>query len=941
MNKGKRNIISLSFPLVVTIFFFSVWACITPSIRQTMEQNSGDEYFYEHQYSEAIDHYLHMLEASSKLGIYRNTSMESEVWRKIANCYEMMGKYSEAMDGVRNAMALDSADRNRLNLIEDYRHEGMISVYMGSYYKGISSLEKSLEMSAGMENSLKNTRRLLIAETYLALGKLYAVMGKTRDALDYTARALSIYRSAGDSRGEMESYLNLANVYSDLGDMNEARKFTEISMRIAEENDLGTSRHNQLLASVAVTGGEYEKGIRYQERALGEAKKYGIAAQVVWTTIGLGDIYSELGEVERAEKYYNDARAAKDTISMIAGSLEASLGLRLGDLVHANRYFDSEGSLTGRAISTFRMAELMIMKEEKDSAMTLLKMSGNSFASAGNLQGLSNVQVMEAKLHIEEGNNLMAGILLDSALSSSPFPETVWQAYFQKGRMYEAMEREIEAIGCYKKSVEVIEKIRGNLTIDEFKSSFFDSKREVYDRLIQLLLKNENPVDAFRYSEQARARAFYDILANRKIDFRGSLPGDLVLREQEKRIEMQNLYKLLQKNVSGGTNSESSRQSDAEQIREALMKAQSEYEDILQKIKLNNPAYAEMVAAQPVDIHDLQSELDGSTAMLAYWLSDKEIIIWMITDSSVVGHNTLISREKINSLVESTRLAIKSNKRDEATSGLSKLYNILISPLEDKVAGFSNLIIIPNGPLHLLPFQALINGSGRYLVEGFNILYTPSAGVYKVCNNRKVESGSSFMGLALADVSLDNRSGLPGTAEELSNILPLFTTKTSASGLQGTETFVKLNAGSYDIIHFATHGSYNYRQPLYSCLLFPPSDDDDGRLNVFEVFEMNIKAKLVTLSACETGLGYINRGDELTGLSRAFLFAGSSSVIVSLWAVADYPTSLLMTNFYRYLKDHPMQEALTLAQRDVLKLFPQPLYWSPFVLIGNGNITAG
>ena len=103
---------------------------------------------------------------------------------------------------------------------------------------------------------------------------------------------------------------------------------------------------------------------------------------------------------------------------------------------------------------------------------------------------------------------------------------------------------------------------------------------------------------------------------------------------------------------------------------------------------------------------------------------------------------------------------------------------------------------------------------------------------------------------------------------------------------------------------------------------------------------MNIIAKLVVLSACETGLGNLDQGDEIIGLSRAFLFAGSSAVIVSLWSVADYPTSILMTSFYKYIKDHPLQEALTLAQRDVIKLYPQPLYWAPFILIGNGSSLA-
>jgi hypothetical protein len=123
--------------------------------------------------------------------------------------------------------------------------------------------------------------------------------------------------------------------------------------------------------------------------------------------------------------------------------------------------------------------------------------------------------------------------------------------------MYENQGQDAKAIEAYRNSISVIEKIRGNLTIDEFKSIYFDSKREVYDRLINLLMKNNKPVDAFLLSEQARARAFYDILSKKKIDFRGSSSEDLVSLEQEKRIEMQKLYKLLQKGIAGVSDNES------------------------------------------------------------------------------------------------------------------------------------------------------------------------------------------------------------------------------------------------------------------------------------------------------------------------------------------------------------------------------------------------
>jgi len=409
--------------------------------------------------------------------------------------------------------------------------------------------------------------------------------------------------------------------------------------------------------------------------------------------------------------------------------------------------------------------------------------------------------------------------------------------------------------------------------------------------------------------------------------------------EQEKRIEIQKLYKLLQKGDAGAYEGEGTRSVDIMQVRSTLTKARDEYVELIQKIKLNNPSYAEMIAVSPAELSDLQTRLDTETALIAYWISNEKLITWLVTHSSVISKEITVSSNDLVRLIEKTRKSIQSNSPEECNSNLSELYQLLVAPFENEIDQFTSLIIIPNGSLHFIPFQALINKTGKYLIQKFNILYAPSASVYILCNDRLIRTGSKFMGIALADISVDNNVGLPGTEDELKKILPLFPENISTFGTQSTETFVKENAGGYNFIHFATHGTYNYRQPLYSALLFPSSNEDDGKLYVHEVFEMNINAKLVTLSACETGLGNISQGDELTGLSRAFLYAGSSTVIVSLWSVADYPTALLMTNFYGYLKDHSLQEALTLAQRDVIKIFPQPLYWSPFILIGNGYVS--
>ena len=927
---------SLKFSILSVILLFG---CVTPSIRVTREQNQGDLLFNNHNYGEAIKHYTLMLDASRKLGIYRNPAMESNVYKKIANCYEMTGDYLSALTNVGNAFDIDSLHNNLINKIADYRHEGKIYIYMGLNVKGIVSLEKALHLSEGMEQSIKNENKISIADNYLVLGQLYSAMGKQEMAIDYTRKALSLFGQANDKRGLMESDLTLANVYSDLGDITEAQTLAGKSMKEAMELGLGTSRHNQLLASIASETGEYENALRYQEKAMKEASDFGILEQVIWTTIGMGDIYSNLGDFNKAEKYFRDAKKAKDTLEMKTTSLDASLNMRLGEIVSANEYFFSQGSFTGEAISSLRIAEMLMQKGSPDSAMIYLDMAEEKFKASGNREGESNVLVNKGRILVDKGDYMTARQLLESAATASDFPETAWQAWFNLGRIYENLDQDEKAVESYRNSISIIEKIRGNLTIDEFKSIYFDNKREVYDRLLRILLKMNKPVESFQVSEQARARAFYDILANKKIDFKGSLPGDLISLEQAKRIEIQKLYKLLQKGDVSTFGESESRTSGLRQLREALVSAQSEYEDIIQKIKLHSPAYAEMVSAQPVNPSDLRSILDDNSAVLAYWISSNELIIWFITRSDIICREIPVNDQYLGSIIEKARMAIESDSPlNELKAPLKLLYSMLIAPVESNLGHFRNLVIIPNGSLHFLPFQALVDSHEDYLVQNHNIIYEPSASVFMICENRKGSAGSRFMGMALSDLSIEGKAGLPGTDEELRKILPLFPDNLSAFGKQGTETFVKKNAGNFNFIHFATHGSYNYDQPLYSYLLFPASDEDDGRLNVYEVFGLNLKASLVTLSACETGLGNLSRGDEIVGLSRAFLFAGSSSVIVSLWAVADYPTSILMASFYKNLKDHNLQEALSMAQRDLIKIYPEPIYWSPFILIGNGKV---
>ena len=161
--------------------------------------------------------------------------------------------------------------------------------------------------------------------------------------------------------------------------------------------------------------------------------------------------------------------------------------------------------------------------------------------------------------------------------------------------------------------------------------------------------------------------------------------------------------------------------------------------------------------------------------------------------------------------------------------------------------------------------------------------------------------------------------------------------KTILIGEEATEDEFRRLAPKYDILHLACHGELNSAYPLFSGLLLAPGDKQDGELDVHEIFTMDLNAYLVVLSSCETGLGHLTNGDELAGLSRAFIYAGTPSILSSLWKVEDESTAYLMTQFYKNLKKHDKAESLRRAQLKTRKKFKEPLFWASFVLIGDAE----
>jgi len=907
--------------------------CSTPSVLVTREQQQGDYYNNQNNYEQAIIHYKKSLEASARLGMYRNPLMESQLCRKIAHAHEALGNFKEALIYINNAMEIDSSNNHQLQLIEDYRESGKSYIMMGEIKKGISQLNRCLDMSEGMEtSSLKTFPKKIVADNRMVLAKACLTLGMYSQSLENSQIAMTLYKDIDSREGQIEANLFLGSIYTDMGDLHHAENLLNYSVRLAEESLLHTSRQHQVLGEAFEYRGEYETALKHKLTALEEAKKANILPQILWATVGVGDAYKKIGDTERATEYYKKALELRETQDIQSQSIEASLDMRLDNFLAAKSYFTAAGAFIGSGLAFLRLAEAKAMEHDIDSALICNKEAEYYFQQAHIKEGIANAALRMSHLLVDLNKLKDADAGLSRVLKLTANPELLWQVWYHKGRIHEKKGQTDSAIVSYKKAIETIESIREKFTIEEFKSIYLDNKIDVYDRLIQLLIKQNREREAFYYSERARARAFLDMLANKKPDIHEGADKDYIEKEQLLSFKMQQLKKQIQKSLFDFYGDATMRTLQSS-LNEELERTREEYNEVILQLKLMNSSYPSLISIEPAPLEKIQSSLDESTALLEYWVGKEGTFLWIVTKKKVSIFSINLTSGQMIDIIRKCREVIASQK-DKENESLTRLYEAIIQPAESVLNDFTSIGIIPHGPLHFLPFQALKDKEGKFLIEKKQMFYAPSSNVYLQCKEKTPAMGENFLGMALGDIMIGSFFGLPGTSREVDAISAFYPEKTIKKKENITEDFFKQEAENFNIIHLATHGHFNKEQPLFSYLLMHPTESNDGQLTVHEVFGLDLKARLVVLSACQTGLGDISRGDELVGLSRAFIYAGTPSIIVSLWSLADEPAAQLMIQFHKHLKTMAAAEALALAQREMIKKYKYPYYWAPFVLVG-------
>jgi CHAT domain-containing protein/tetratricopeptide (TPR) repeat protein len=540
------------------------------------------------------------------------------------------------------------------------------------------------------------------------------------------------------------------------------------------------------------------------------------------------------------------------------------------------------------------------------------------------------------------------------------------------GRAQRAAGREAEGAETLCRAVDSLDRQSARLggaqeSRAAFASEYADYPRECLAARVALGQAEK----ALQVLERSRASLLLHMLAERPLTF----SADLSPEASFERIRIDSEYDRTQRAL-GGLKPEKDA-SEIERLQAHLQELRDQKTDLAERLRKSSPRLAGLRYPEPLDLEGVRGALDPGTLFLAYSVGEKGTLLFAVEppgsgDPGFAVHTIPVARADLSSTVESLRGAISSAPSQPSSlvpPVARELYRTLLGPVETAIARHQRLLISPDGPLHALPFAALRAGTPEesYLVERVPIHVVASATVYaELKKARKPTAPSDVRLVAFGDPkyprlpkgdadelrNYELRSAvlrgevfppLPTTRSEVQSIAALFPGQaTTFLGSEAKEERVKAVAKDARYLHFACHGVLNERFPLDSALALslpknPKPGEDNGLLQAWEVFDsLRLDAELVTLSACQSGLGKEMGGEGLLSLTRAFQYAGARSVLASLWSVGDESTADLMKRFYRHLRDGATKdEALRAAQREMIQAQAHPFHWAAFQLSGD------
>ena len=762
--------------------------------------------------------------------------------------------------------------------------------------------------------------------------------GEYKQALGALDRSRKEYRNAGQKLGELYCLERMGWLQREQGDYKKALANLEKAKELGVELHGDAAEIDADLGDVYLFSGDITKALRHYNLALSTLKDFDFPTSymappsqaemaelirknvaIIHAHDNLGMLYFFKNDLPQALEHLKKADELISKVQAVADHWLYGMFFTPPRIFHI-----------GVGYCRTNQGSVLAAMGKKEKAWHKFKEGKEAFAGVGDGYGLMVNEAFTHQTRFRQGLVKLNDEYLSEVddylrrAGAMGAPELVWRVAYEVG-LGLAQEGKSERARQYlEQAINVLESTRARLGQDSIKIMFAVSVEQVYTKMIELLFDLGRYEEGFEYLERAKARAFLDILGGRPIRVKSEVPPELVKKYQDVQTRLDKTIRQMRDQQIG----------KGKDLYGQYLQLLKERKEILAEIKNKSLEYASSTAVATASLKEVAALLQPKTTLVSYLVTPKRTLIWLVSRSEVRAVASQVPADRLAELVNLYRDAIAS-RQDLLILELGlKLYQLLIAPAKPHLKGVESLMLVPHSSLYYLPFSSLMLSREHYLVQDFIINTLPNASSLIYLERRKAEGVNSLLALGNPYREGDEPD-LTFAGKEIRAIAKRFKASQLLTGKKATESALKTNRTQKTLaVHLAAHGRFNAEEPLKSAVLLAADDKNDGNLESFEVFALDLPTKLLVLSACQTGLGGLRGGGEVEGLNRAFIYAGADAVLASLWSVPDQSTYELMNYFYEDFAKMPAAAALRQAQIKLMKKYASPFYWAAFYLTG-------
>jgi tetratricopeptide (TPR) repeat protein len=944
--------------------------------------NIGSAHARQANYGQALEYFQKSLTLRESLG---DKNGVADTLGNIGLIHYWQGNYRQALNSFQKSLALSETIGNKAGIATTLGNIGLVHDSQGNHVEALASFQKSLTLSEDLGDQEG------VASALGNIGSIYDSQGNYGQALDYYQKSLALNEALGDRAGIASMLNNMGLVYNEQGNYEQALEKYQQSLALSEAigDRAGIARTRSNIGSVHYLQGNYLQALAAFQKSLTIEEGIGNKEGAAGSLGNIGNVHTSQGNYAQALEYFRKSLALGEELgnkALVARTwsnignihyFQGNYGQAVGDLLKSLAMSEALGDRDGMASTWSSIGNAHLAQGHNAQALESYQKSLARKEALGDKAGIASALANIGNVHKEQGRYTQSLDLAERAVTLAQqigSLDTLWQARLTAGAAYRYLKQPAQARQAFTEAIKTIETLRTQVAGGEQDTQrFFANKLSPYLAMADLLLTENNPAEALIYAERAKARALLDVLHSGRVNITKAMTE----KEQEQERKLNNQLTSLNTQIYREKLRDQPDQTRLKDLEEQLQKQRLAYEAFETNLYAAHPELkVRRSETQMLTLEEARPLLpDARAAVLKFVVAEEKSSLFVLTKSAsdspaaveVKVFPIAIKRKDLEERVAQFRNQVAERDQTFAKNAIA-LFQLLLAPAQLLLQGKTTLIIVPDGPLWELPFQALQSPENRYLLQDHAVFYAPSLTVLRemvklrrqtrapAANPTLLAVGNPALGQQtvrlVQDATMGEKLGpLPAAQRQAEELGKLYGQQRSKVyiGADATEERVKTESANYNILHLAAHGALNNRSPMYSHIVLSQVDEngkEDGLLEAWELMKLDLKADLAVLSACETARGRVAGGEGVIGLTWALFVAGCPTTVVSQWKVNDQSTADLMVEFHRRLRTRSasLDSRNSIAQalrQSALKLlgksqYRHPYYWAGFIVVGDG-----